>query len=262
MKHFSFKFAKSIIIKILLPIYFILFSVCLILFYFSGELNIKNVLTLFLTLFITFCITFLVFMLLGKILSKNHNLRETEDAFFQKKIMIKKDNIKMIVLYPLKDIFCLEFIPIRNGIFKSSRLIYYFNNLDESLDFIVNHNSMLEYMDNFRKCDLLSLIRDSEGKREEDGLLPREDYIKLIKKYFSKCDCCGCITILEKSQNNICPVCFWEDDDESLYDQNMDSLINHMPLWMARENYKNYGFSDYRFKDHLRKPYSFEKDEK
>ena len=27
----------------------------------------------------------------------------------------------------------------------------------------------------------------------------------------SRCPCCGCITLTERSADEVCPVCFWED---------------------------------------------------
>ena len=36
-----------------------------------------------------------------------------------------------------------------------------------------------------------------------------------------RCPCCGCLTLTERAEEDICPVCFWQDDGQDDYDANV-----------------------------------------
>ena len=69
----------------------------------------------------------------------------------------------------------------------------------------------------------------------------------MIRNYF--CLCCGYKTLEEKppGTHEICEICFWQDDSG-------EGGANHITLRQAKNNFKNFGVSDLRFKDRLRKP--------
>lgn len=61
------------------------------------------------------------------------------------------------------------------------------------------------------------------------------------KKY--KCPCCGFCTLEEEPPGtfDICPVCFWEDDNIQFENPNRSGGANAMSLNEARRNYLEYG---------------------
>lgn len=76
-----------------------------------------------------------------------------------------------------------------------------------------------------------------------------------------KCPCCGFYTFDEKPNGtfDICPVCFWEDDNIQLNDETYEGGANRVSLVQARENYKKFGASELRLKEYVRKPRFYEK---
>ncbi len=87
------------------------------------------------------------------------------------------------------------------------------------------------------------------------------------------CPCCGCLTLDERGEYDICPVCFWEDDayivigdgkikgirvdgeitDEELLD--IPSGANDgLTLREGRENYRKFGACGESMKKHVRPP--------
>ncbi len=90
------------------------------------------------------------------------------------------------------------------------------------------------------------------------------------KKY--ACLCCGYLTLDERGEYDICPVCFWEDDaylvitaekieglrvshdvpDEKLLD--IPSGANGMTLRRGRENFRKFGACEESMKKHVRSP--------
>ncbi|EEW2168121.1 hypothetical protein PPV52_004650 [Escherichia coli O103] len=50
-----------------------------------------------------------------------------------------------------------------------------------------------------------------------------------------KCPCCGYLTLPERGQYDICPVCQWEDDGRSEDRLNSYSSVNHATLKEYRE---------------------------
>ena len=75
------------------------------------------------------------------------------------------------------------------------------------------------------------------------------------------CPCCNFKTLKEKPTGTfqICPVCYWEDDNVQFYDHNYQGGANELSLNEARENSKKYGVSDLKFKDLVRNANNDEK---
>jgi hypothetical protein len=70
------------------------------------------------------------------------------------------------------------------------------------------------------------------------------------------CPCCGQKTLHEQPPGTweICSVCFWEDDPAQFSDPDLAGGANEMSLRQAQENVRNYGVSDVRSLDKLRRP--------
>lgn len=72
------------------------------------------------------------------------------------------------------------------------------------------------------------------------------------------CPCCGYLTLPERGGYDICPVCFWEDDDpEEEFGQPAPERpqgANHVHLWQARLNYAAFGASEEWVKPYVRLP--------
>jgi hypothetical protein len=75
------------------------------------------------------------------------------------------------------------------------------------------------------------------------------------------CPCCGFKTFDESPPGtfDICPVCFWEDDNVQFYDPNYKGGANRVSLNEARNNFKNYGAKEVRCISYVRKPTPEEK---
>ena len=58
-----------------------------------------------------------------------------------------------------------------------------------------------------------------------------------------KCVCCDYRTLSSQPPGTfeICPVCYWEDDNVQFDDPNYDGGANNISLNKARENYKRIG---------------------
>lgn len=81
---------------------------------------------------------------------------------------------------------------------------------------------------------------------------------KLLKKY--KCPCCGYYTLACEGMYDICPVCFWEDNNE-VEDPNEYDECNRISLVEARKNYVEFGACKQEMKKYCRKPRESEKHE-
>jgi len=68
------------------------------------------------------------------------------------------------------------------------------------------------------------------------------------------CPCCGFRTLPGPSPSDeICPVCFWQDD----FVDNQDTDVlgpNRVTLSVARSNYSRFGASEERLVGHVRAP--------
>ena len=71
-----------------------------------------------------------------------------------------------------------------------------------------------------------------------------------------QCPCCGHLTLGENPPGTfeICPVCFWEDDNVQFDDPDFDGGANTVSLNTARENYKKFGAITPEDAKHARKP--------
>ena len=70
------------------------------------------------------------------------------------------------------------------------------------------------------------------------------------------CPCCGFRTLTEKPPGTyeICPVCYWEDDNVQFADPNFEGGANEFSLNQAKDNFLKFGVSDQHFKDRVRLP--------
>lgn len=70
------------------------------------------------------------------------------------------------------------------------------------------------------------------------------------------CPCCGYLTIGEEPPGTfeICPVCFWEDDNVQFEDPDYSGGANSVSLNQARENFKLFGAVSKEFVNQVRKP--------
>jgi len=71
-----------------------------------------------------------------------------------------------------------------------------------------------------------------------------------------RCPCCKFKTLLGRAGDEICPVCFWEDDGQDEHDADLvrGGPNAHLSLQHARENFARYGASDSRFVEQVRAP--------
>ncbi len=70
------------------------------------------------------------------------------------------------------------------------------------------------------------------------------------------CPCCNYYTLDEKPPGtfDICPVCYWEDDNIQFYNTNYKGGANTMSLEEAQSNFKKFGAKEERCLKYVRKP--------
>ncbi|MEO5969574.1 MAG: CPCC family cysteine-rich protein [Bdellovibrionia bacterium] len=70
------------------------------------------------------------------------------------------------------------------------------------------------------------------------------------------CPCCGYLTRSEDLAGTyeICPICFWEDDNVQFEDPTFKGGANEMSLIEARENFLKFGAISQEFKKCVRSP--------
>ena len=70
------------------------------------------------------------------------------------------------------------------------------------------------------------------------------------------CPCCNNLTFdkLPNGNFDICPVCYWEDDNVQNLDPNYRGDANRVSLNIARRNYKERAVSDLRYAGKVRPP--------
>jgi hypothetical protein len=68
------------------------------------------------------------------------------------------------------------------------------------------------------------------------------------------CPCCGYLTLDDKPGSfDICPVCYWEDDNIQRNDSDYKGGANGISLTEARENYKKMGAISAEYLDNVLK---------
>lgn len=75
-----------------------------------------------------------------------------------------------------------------------------------------------------------------------------------VKTY--RCPCCGYKTLCGRAGFEICSVCFWEDDGQDNHDADevRGGPNGRLSLIIARKNFKEFGASDERSVQYVRKP--------
>jgi Cysteine-rich CPCC len=70
------------------------------------------------------------------------------------------------------------------------------------------------------------------------------------------CVCCGFLTLDERPPGTfeICPVCWWEDDNVQANDVEFAGGANAICLREAQENFRAFGAAEARFRGRVRKP--------
>ena len=72
-----------------------------------------------------------------------------------------------------------------------------------------------------------------------------------------KCECCGNYTLPEESigMDNICPVCYWQDDYVQLHDPDFMGGANKESLNQARLNFNHFGVFSKKYISFVRNPH-------
>lgn len=69
------------------------------------------------------------------------------------------------------------------------------------------------------------------------------------------CPCCGYLTLSEgPGSDDICPICFWEDDLSQLRFVTMAGGANLPSLVDAQRNFATFGAAEQRLVEHARRP--------
>jgi hypothetical protein len=77
-------------------------------------------------------------------------------------------------------------------------------------------------------------------------------YIRKNMKY--TCPCCGYKTLDEEPPGtfDICPICYWEDDNIQFADPDYAAGANKISLRQAQKNYFSFGAAEKRFQGKVR----------
>lgn len=89
------------------------------------------------------------------------------------------------------------------------------------------------------------------------GIKMKNDSKAQNRKY--GCLCCGNMTLETRYEYDICPVCFWEDDEVQGEDPDFSGGANDPSLNEARKNYNEFGACERRFLKQVREPKEAEK---
>jgi hypothetical protein len=75
------------------------------------------------------------------------------------------------------------------------------------------------------------------------------------------CPCCGYKTLDKEPPGtfDICPVCYWEDDNIQFDNPLYEGGANEMSLEKARLNFKKFGAVDKKYLKNVRSPFDEEK---
>jgi hypothetical protein len=79
-----------------------------------------------------------------------------------------------------------------------------------------------------------------------------------MKKFL--CPCCEHLTYNSEPPGTfeVCPVCYWEDDNVQYENPSFDGGANNVSLIKAKSNYKSFGAIEEKFINDVRKPNSDE----
>ena len=67
-----------------------------------------------------------------------------------------------------------------------------------------------------------------------------------------QCPCCDYISLPERGNFLICPICFWEDDGQDLDELDVESGPNHYTsLRQGRNNFKEFGACEFSMKQYV-----------
>ncbi len=74
------------------------------------------------------------------------------------------------------------------------------------------------------------------------------------------CPCCGYLTMADPRRGSfeLCPICYWEDDEVQYRDPEYEGGANSVSLRRARENFGAFGASEERFVGEVRAPFPYE----
>lgn len=70
------------------------------------------------------------------------------------------------------------------------------------------------------------------------------------------CPCCGYLTLQEQPPGTfeLCPICYWEDDNVQYEDPDFRGGANVVSLREAQQNFLYLGASQEQFRKHVRSP--------
>jgi hypothetical protein len=69
------------------------------------------------------------------------------------------------------------------------------------------------------------------------------------------CPCCGYRTFVDPPGSyDICPICFWEDDDVQFDDPDLEGGANGVSLREAQRNFVEFGACEREMLSHVRPP--------
>ena len=67
-----------------------------------------------------------------------------------------------------------------------------------------------------------------------------------------QCPCCDYISLPERGNFLICPICFWEDDGQDIDELDTESGPNHyITLRQGRDNFNELGACELKMKEHV-----------
>lgn len=86
---------------------------------------------------------------------------------------------------------------------------------------------------------------------------PGPDFVRRVPEFSNtlgavhQCPACDYFTLPNRSQYEICPICFWEDDGLDLDRLDVVSGPNHLTLRNARANFQEIGACDVSARPHV-----------
>lgn len=218
-KNYKWQFAKSITLLILVPIFIILdIIMCLFEVIFANENKLKNILLINMTLLVCLIIFFFVFVLVGSIMFKKTSFKQDEKAFYQNKIKLDKNNLLKIDIGKMFKIFYLFFNPKKQGVFKSSKLIYYFYTERELKCFIIKNN-LLGFLSVKDQVYVRSFLDNKQLNNKKDSIIESINENNKVKESINQFN-----KIYELSIDEI-----WKLD-------NINSIVVSINSWLDRKS--------------------------